>query len=71
MPTAPELIDKREAARLIGGSKPVSISFIDQLLARKVLPRVKLSYKVTRIPLKAVSEYIAIRTVAPCRDTPV
>ena len=66
---APLLLDKKEAARRIGGSRPVSISFIDQLLARKLLPRVKLSYKVTRIPAEAVEQYIRSRTIAAKGDT--
>jgi hypothetical protein len=66
MPQA--LIDKVETARQIGGNKPVSISFINQLLAKKVLPRVKISYRVTRIPQDAVTEYIRSHTFN-ARDT--
>ena len=57
------LIDKAETARQIGGNKPVSISFVNQLLARKLLPRVRISYRVTRIPQAAVTEYIRAHTV--------
>ena len=39
------------------------ISFVNQLLARKLLPRVRISYRVTRIPQAAVSDYIRSRTV--------
>jgi hypothetical protein len=60
---SPALIDKVETARQIGGNKPVSISFVNQLLARKLLPRVRISYRVTRIPQAAVSEYIRTHTV--------
>jgi hypothetical protein len=58
-----QLLDKVETARQIGGIKPVSISFINQLLAKKLLPRVRISYRVTRIPAEAVEEYIRSRTV--------
>jgi hypothetical protein len=57
------LIDKVETARQIGGNKPVSISFVNQLLAKKLLPRVRISYRVTRIPQSAVTEYIRTHTV--------
>lgn len=57
------VIDKVETARQIGGNKPVSISFVNQLLAKKVLPRVRISYRVTRIRQDAVTEYIRARTV--------
>jgi hypothetical protein len=50
MSRGPALIDKVETARQIGGNRPVSISFVNQLLAKKVLPRVRISYRVTRIP---------------------
>jgi hypothetical protein len=60
---SPALIDKVETARQIGGNKPVSISFVNQLLARKLLPRVRISYRVTRIPQDAVTEYIRNHTV--------
>ena len=56
-----ELIDKREAARRLGG---VSVSFVDQLLAKRLLPRVRLSYKVCRIPAAAVEAFIAEHTEA-------
>ena len=57
-----KLVDKSEAARQIGGSKPVSISFINTLLAKGLLARVRLSYKATRIPQESVTAYIQSRT---------
>ena len=48
---------------MLGGDEPLSLGFIDKLLARRILPRVKLSYKVCRIPREAVEEYIRIRTI--------
>ena len=60
-----ELISKGETAILLGGqSSPVSISFVNQLLARKKLPKVRLSYRVCRIPRQAVEDYIARNTTA-------
>ena len=60
-----DLISKGETAALLGGqSEPVSISFVNQLLAKKKLPKVRLSYRVTRIPRKAVEDYIAAHTTA-------
>ena len=60
-----ELITKGEAAKLLGGlGSPVSISYINQLLGRKKLPRVRLSYRVTRIPRQAVEDYITAHTFA-------
>ncbi|MBE2180902.1 MAG: helix-turn-helix domain-containing protein [Chthoniobacterales bacterium] len=56
------LITKQQAAEMIGGEKPVSVSFINQLLARRKLPKVRLSYKVCRIPRAAVEAFIASRT---------
>ena len=56
-----DLIDKEETARLLGG---VSISFVNQLLGKKKLPKVRLSYRVTRIPRQAVEEYITAHTTA-------
>jgi len=44
---------------MLGG---VSVSFVNQLLAKKKLPKVRLSYRVTRIPRQAVEEFIAART---------
>lgn len=59
-----DLISKGEAAKLLGGEgKPVSISFVNQLLSSRRLPRVRLSYKVTRIPRQAVTDFIASRTI--------
>jgi hypothetical protein len=58
------LIDKVETARLLGGEgKPVSIGFVNQLLAKRILPKVKLSHKLCRIPRAAVEEYIRSRTI--------
>lgn len=54
------LLTKSETAALLGN---VSISFVNQLLARRRLPRVRLSYKVCRIPRAAVEEFIRSRTV--------
>jgi hypothetical protein len=62
-PPLPVLIDKAEAARLIGGSKPVSIGFVNLLLAKKILPRVRLGHRTTRIPQAAVEAYIRSRTI--------
>ena len=45
-----ELLTKSEVAQLLGGTQPASVSYVDQLLAKKKLPRVRLSYKMTRIP---------------------
>ena len=56
-----DLITKQEAADLLGG---VSLSFINQLLGKRKLPKVRVSYRVTRIPRKAVEDYIASHTVA-------
>ena len=56
-----DLITKQEAADLLGG---VSLSFINQLLGKKKLPKVRLSYRVTRIPRRAVEEFIVARTTA-------
>jgi excisionase family DNA binding protein len=56
-----DLITKQEAADLLGG---VSLSFINQLLGKKKLPKVRLSYRVCRIPRAAVEEFIAARTTA-------
>jgi hypothetical protein len=59
-----DLIDKVETARLIGGeSSAVSIGFVNQLLAARILPKVRISYKVCRIPRAAVEEFIRKRTV--------
>jgi hypothetical protein len=64
--SATTLIDKIEAARLLGGEgKPVSIGFINQLLAKRVLPKVKLSHK--------FAEFLALpsrNTSAVGRSTP-
>ena len=46
---------------MLGG---VSISFINSLLSRRKLPRVRLSYKLVKIPREAVDKYIVSRTEA-------
>ena len=53
------LLTKSETAEILGN---VSVSFVNSLLARRKLPRVRLSYKVTRIPRQAVEDYISSRT---------
>lgn len=59
-----QLISKHETARLLGGEdSPLSISYINVLLARKELPKVRLSYRLVRIPKQAVLDFIAKRTV--------
>jgi hypothetical protein len=59
-----DLISKAEVARLLGGEgSPVSLSYVNQLLGRKKLPKVRLSYRVTRIPRQAVLDFIRSRTV--------
>jgi hypothetical protein len=59
-----ECVSKQEAAELLGGrTKPVSISTINVMLARKVLPKIRLSYRLVRIPKRAVLDYIARRTI--------
>jgi len=55
------LLTKQETAEELGG---VSVSFVNQLLARRRLPKVRLSYRVCRIPREAVEKYIADRTLA-------
>lgn len=60
--SAETLLTKQEAANLLGGSTPVSVSYVNQLLARRKLPKVRLSYKVCRIPRAAVEEFIHSRT---------
>ncbi len=59
-----DLITKGETARLLGGeAEPVSEAYVNNLLARKKLPKVRLSYRLVRIPRQAVLDYIAKRTV--------
>jgi hypothetical protein len=53
------LVTKQEVAGMLGG---VSISFVNSLLSRRKLPRVRLSYKLTKIPRDAVEKFIASRT---------
>jgi len=57
---ANELITKAEAAQMLGG---VTVGYVDQLLAKRRLPKVRLSYKVCRIPRQAVADFIASRTI--------
>ena len=64
IPSPAALIDKREAARRLGG---VSVRFVDELLAKRLLPRVRLSYKVCRIPAAAVEAFIAEHTEVASR----
>ncbi len=54
------LITKQETAGLMGG---VSRSYINQLLAQKKLPKIRLSYRVVRIPRQAVLDFITSRTM--------
>jgi excisionase family DNA binding protein len=54
------LLGKAEVARQLGG---VSVSFVNQLLARKALPRVRLGYRTVRIPQAAVTKYIEAHTL--------
>jgi len=54
-----DLLTKGQVAEMLGG---VSISFVNALLARRKLPRVRLSYKITRIPRVAVEVFIKSRT---------
>lgn len=55
------LLTKQQVAEMLGG---VSISFVNSLLARRKLPRVRLSYKLTKIPREAVLKFIEARTEA-------
>ena len=49
---------------MIGGDEsPVSTSYINQLIARKKLPTVRMSYRITRIPRESVEEFISSRLV--------
>lgn|GEM_PF-1680255 len=52
------LLTKKQAAELLN----TSVSYVSTLLARRKLPRVRLSYKVTRIPREAVEKFITSRT---------
>jgi len=56
-----QLLTKRETGGEMGG---VSVSFVNQLIAQKLLPVVKLGYRTVRIPRAAVLDYIAKHTVA-------
>jgi len=54
------LLTKPEVAEELGG---VSVSYVNQLLARRLLPKVRLSYRVCRIPRDAVEQFIRSRTI--------
>ena len=54
------LLTKREVAEELGG---VSVSFVNQLLARRLLAKVRLSYRVCRIPRESVEQYVRDRTL--------
>jgi ABC-type phosphate transport system auxiliary subunit len=58
---SPRLLTKAQVADRL----EASISYVGQLLAAKILPRVRLSYKVTRIPEQAVEEFIRSKTITP------
>ena len=53
------LLTKQEVAARFGG---VSIRFVDELLARRILPKIKLGRKLVRIPSQAVENYLAAHT---------
>ena len=57
-----ELLTKVEAAEALRGG--VTVSFINQLIARKKLAVVKLGYRTVRIPRAALENYIETHTVA-------
>jgi excisionase family DNA binding protein len=59
--TPRNLLTKQEAGDEMGG---LSIGFINDLIARKKLPVVKLGYRTVRISRAAVLDYIAKHTVA-------
>jgi len=59
MTSKSDLVSKREVAEMLGG---VSISFINSLLSRRKLPRVRLGYRLIKIPRAAVERFIASRT---------
>ena len=55
----PPLLTKQQVATRFGG---VSVRFVDELLARRALPKIKLGAKLVRIPAKAVEDYLAAHT---------
>ena len=57
-PASP-LLTKQQVAARFGG---VSLRFVDELLARRALPKVKLGRKLVRIPGQAVEDYLAAHT---------
>jgi excisionase family DNA binding protein len=57
-PLQPPLTKQQVAARFGG----VSIRFVDELLARRILPKIKLGRKLVRIPSQAVEDYLASHT---------
>ena len=58
-PPASPLLTKQQVAARFGG---VSLRFVDELLARRALPKVKLGRKLVRIPGQAVEDYLAAHT---------
>ena len=56
-PPAP--LTKQQVAERLGNT---SVRFVDELLARRMLPRVKLGFKLVRIPADAVECYIREHT---------
>jgi len=59
MKTNSNLLTKPQTADALGG---VSVSYVNYLLASGKLPKIRLSYKVVRIPRDAVERFIASRT---------
>jgi excisionase family DNA binding protein len=55
-----DLLTKREVARFLG----CSISFVNCLLSRRKLPKIRLSYKVVRIPRDSLEAFIRSRREA-------
>ena len=53
------LLTKQQVAERLGNT---SVRFVDELLARRILPRVKLGFKLVRIPADAVECYIREHT---------
>jgi excisionase family DNA binding protein len=55
-----DLLSKTEVAKILGG---VSVSYVNVLLSKKKLAKIRLSYRVTRIPRASVEEFIHNSTV--------
>jgi excisionase family DNA binding protein len=55
------LLTKLEASEEMGG---VSLSFVNQLIARKKLPVVKLGYKTVRIRRTDIEDFLQKHTLA-------